>query len=84
MPVIVPNFPNISSATCQITTQDLSNDELGEYINFLNIDYSKWFNNNLYDSVLASIEDSAERFGADLCKKIAKLKPAKREKLGIY
>ncbi|KKK47744.1 hypothetical protein LCGC14_3152100 [marine sediment metagenome] len=43
------------------------------------MDYSKWFNNNLYDSMLASIEDSAERFGADLGKKIAKLEPVKRE-----
>ncbi len=30
--------------------------------------------------MLASIEDSAEKFGADLGKKIAKLEPVKREK----
>jgi hypothetical protein len=46
-------------ATFLYTYQDLSNEELVEYINFLNMDHSKWFNNNLYDSMLASIEDSA-------------------------
>jgi hypothetical protein len=66
-------------ATFLYTYQDISDDELGEYIDFLNQDYTKWFNDNLYDSMLSSIEDSAERFGADLGKRIAKLEPAKRE-----
>jgi len=66
-------------STYLYTYQELSNEELEKYIDFLSEKSSKWFNRNLFDIMLAAIEDGSERFGVDLGKKIAKIELEKRE-----
>lgn len=67
-------------STYLYTYQGLSNEDLKKYITFLEQEPSKWFNQILFDAMIAAVEDSSEKFGVDLGKEIAKIEPEEREK----
>lgn len=63
------------------TYDSLKDDELKEYVDFLETKEAQWFNDLMFQSEIDAIENDAEKFGLEIGKEIANTEPTEKEKL---